>query len=67
MVLIRNILLIIIVMFILCGCEDRKCLKSHEEDSMCTSYMYYHSNNSMKMIPIIRPCKETVCDKYEDE
>ena len=49
------------LMIILTGCEDRKCIKSHTESSVCTYSMY----NGKTVVPVVMPCTVTVCDEYE--
>ena len=45
------------------GCNTRKCIESHEEDTTCVYSVY----NGHFVQPIIVPCKQRVCDKYLEE
>ena len=60
-------LLIIPIILILCGCEDRKCIKSHEEEDRCVYFIYNKIGSVTTMTPVYYDCMKTVCDEYEVE
>lgn len=59
----KKILPVIILLIFLTGCDNRKCIESHKEQSTCVYSIY----NGRTVQPIVVPCSVTVCDKYEEE
>ena len=59
------VLVILFLFLLLCGCEKRECIKSHQEDSMCTYMRCMPSGKSVMCMPYILPCKKTICDEYK--
>ncbi len=57
-----KILIIPLMVLILSGCDNRKCVKSHKERSTCVSSIY----NGKYVTPFVYPCTKTVCDEYEE-
>lgn len=56
-------IILIFAVLLLTGCDTRKCIESHEEDTTCVYSVY----NGSFVQPIIVPCKQRVCDKYLEE
>lgn len=64
----KNKLLVIpILLVLLCGCENKECVKSHEEEDTCFYYIYHKIGSVTIMTPIYYQCTKTVCDEYEGE
>ena len=55
------------ILLLLCGCENRKCIKSHNETKKCVTYTYVYTGKVMMPIPHYYNCEVTVCDEYEKE
>ncbi len=63
----KKIILLIISILLLCSCENKKCIKSHQENSTCSSLICIPNGKSVSCIPFIKPCQKTICDEYEIE
>ncbi len=58
----KKIIFVIIAILLLTGCSNKKCVKSHQEDSICPrpiiigkmTYITYY------------PCEIEICDEYEE-
>ena len=61
----KKILFLTILILILTGCNDKKCIKSHEEESTCYYYIYHKIGEVNMMTPIYYLCTKTICDEYE--
>lgn len=59
----NKIIVLVIMILIICGCDNRKCIKSHEVQDTC---MYYYRVGKRIMIPHYYTCTHTVCDEYEE-
>jgi len=62
-----KIILPIIVLLLISGCSNKKCVKSHKEESTCTLYQYIRVGRVTTMIPHHYSCEIEVCDEYETE
>ncbi len=62
-----KIILPIIVLLLISGCSNKKCVKSHKEESTCTWYQYIRVGKVTTMIPHHYSCEIEVCDEYETE
>ncbi len=62
----KKILILFMIMFSLCGCNNQKCIESHEEKSSCVIYSYIKIGDTFTMIPHYYNCTKMVCDKYEE-
>lgn len=62
----KRIILLVIILLILTGCEDgKRCIRSHEEQDTCVMYSYYYVNKRPIAVPIYYSCTKTICDEYE--
>ena len=55
-----------IVMFLLCGCTNIECVKSHEEKGRCVRYTTILAGKTAVMIPHYYYCTKTICDEYKE-
>ena len=55
------------IVILVCGCENKKCIKSHVEMGTCVYYTSFYNGSTMVMIPHFYECEKTVCDEYESE
>lgn len=59
-----------LMILLLCGCDNRKCIKSHQEtfQTSCVFYTYVYTGKVMIPIPYYYDCTQTktVCDEYEE-
>ena len=62
----KKIILLVLFIFLLCGCSKKECIKSHEEDSTCTYSTCFMNGKTTICIPYTLPCKKTVCDEYKE-
>ena len=53
-----------IVMFLLCGCTNIECVKSHEEKGRCVRYTTILAGKTTIMIPHYYSCTKIICDAY---
>ena len=63
----KKLLIIPLLLLVVCGCEDRKCVESHQEQDTCFYYIYNKVGSVTMMTPVYYPCTRTVCDRYEEE
>lgn len=64
----KKIIILIVVMLVLCGCEKEECEEYKEVDSVCSSMMCIPSGQSIVCVPTSRICKQRVCiDKDSDK
>lgn len=62
----KRIIILVIILLILTGCGDNKrCVKSHQEEDICVMYTYSYVGKTLIAIPIYYSCTKTVCDEYE--
>ena len=61
----KKMIVLSIVMLLVCGCTNQKCVKSHEEEETCVWYSYIRIGNTSSMIPHYYSCTKTICDEYE--
>ena len=59
------IITLLLLLILVTGCSNEKCIKSHKVKRTCVSYMYVYSNKSLVPIPYYYVCEKTVCDEYE--
>jgi hypothetical protein len=62
----KKLIILIIPILLLCGCNNKKCIKSHKEESTCTWHQYIRVGKVTTMIPHHYACEIEVCDEYED-
>lgn len=62
----KKIILLIVLIFLLCGCSKKECVKSHQEDSICTYTRCMPISKTVMCIPYTLPCKKTICDEYKE-
>lgn len=58
----NRLIFLSLVVLLLSGCDNRECVKSHQEQSVCVYSMW----NGKTVIPYTLPCTVTVCDEYEE-
>ena len=58
----KKIIILAILCLVLCGCENKKCIKSHEEKGYCIRPQCVFMG-----INQIYSCTKTICDEYENE
>ena len=63
----KKIVILLTIILLLCGCEQKKCIKSHTEKDMCLRHIPIYRGKSVIMIPQYYECEKTVCDEYEME
>lgn len=67
---VKSVLLILLIL-LLCGCDNKECVKSHKEKRECVKYTYSYIYNGKTMITIPNPhyyeCEVTVCDEWSDK
>ena len=56
---------ILLFVILLCGCEKRECVKSHEEEGRCVRYTHIYTGKTMISIPRYYACTKTICDEYK--
>lgn len=62
----KNKVLVLILILILCGCSDKECIESHEEETVCVRYQTFPSSGGqVKIYPMYYPCTKTICDEWE--
>lgn len=61
----KNIILFMVI-FLLCGCTNQKCVKSHEEKGRCVWFSTTRVGNITNTTPHYYSCTKTVCDEYEE-
>lgn len=62
----KKTIILFMIIFLLCGCTNLKCIKSHEQRDMCVAYTYVTTGKVIMMIPHYYDCTKTVCDEYEE-
>ena len=62
----KKLIILIITILLLCGCEDNRCTESHEEKGVCSIMRCLPNGGTLHCFPIAEPCTKTICDKYED-
>lgn len=63
----KKIFILTILVLLLCGCEDKECIKSHTENSVCNDIICLPNGNTLACHIITTPCTEQICDKYEED
>lgn len=66
----KKIIILVISILLLCGCDNndnKECIKSHEEKSICTMYQIIMAGKTPVMIPIHYECEIKICDEYNLE
>lgn len=68
-IVVRIVLIIIGVISIIClsGCSNKKCVKSHKENSTCVHYLYSRVGSASIIIPQYYECQKTICDEWAEE
>lgn len=61
----KKVMLLLISILLLCGCENKKCIKSHKEKSTCIRPMCMPSGKGIYCMPMPYPCEKEICDEYE--
>lgn len=61
------IMLFAILLLTGCGSDNRKCIKSHTEESTCLKCQPFYTGKSMSCIWLRKKCNKTICDEYEGE
>lgn len=57
----KKLIVLLLLVFLITGCEDKKCIESHEEEDIC--HMVTVIGGRTQVIPY--PCRKTVCDEYD--
>lgn len=65
MLKIKRIIIFLICILVLCGCENKKCIKSHKEKSTCIRTMCMPSGKTVRCMTMPYPCEKEICDEYE--
>ena len=58
----NKLILLIVPVLLLTGCEVRKCIKSHTEQGICTRPILIGKTVMVTTVP----CEKTICDEYEE-
>lgn len=56
----------ILVIILLCGCENKKCIKSHQEETTCPRTICVPAGKILVCSTSFYSCNKKVCDEYED-
>ena len=59
-------ILLFITIFLLCGCTNIECVKSHEEKGRCVRYTTILAGKTAVRIPHHYYCTKTICDEYKE-
>lgn len=62
----KKIIILFMIIFLLCGCTNKKCIKSHKEKRKCVWYSAIRVGKVTTTIPHYYSCTKTVCDEYEE-
>lgn len=62
-----SVITLLLLLILITGCSNEKCVKSHKEKSTCVYYTYVYSGKVLVPIPHYYVCEKTVCDEYESE
>lgn len=62
----RKTMLLILIMFLMCGCSRKECVKSHKEESICVFQRCYSAGKTTTCMPYTLPCKKIICDEYRE-
>lgn len=62
-----SVITLLLLLILITGCSNEKCVKSHKEKSTCVYYTYVYSGKVLVPIPHYYECEITVCDEYESE
>ena len=65
MLKIKIIIILAISILLLCGCDNRKCIKSHQEKSTCIMTQCMPSGKTIICMTYPYSCMKTICDEYE--
>lgn len=65
MLKIKRIIILVIPILLLCGCDNRNCIKSHEEKRTCIMTQCMPIGKTMHCITYPYSCMKTICDEYE--
>lgn len=60
-----KIIILTMLLIMLCGCNNKKCIKSHEEQSRCVWFQYIKVGDLTTTIPHYYDCIKEICDEYE--
>ena len=63
----KGIIIILVLIILLTGCDNKKCIKSHKEDKLCPQPLCIPNGKGIRCYSIVRPCKVNVCDEYEGD
>ena len=58
----KIIFLVILTLFV-GGCENKKCIKEHEEQTICIRF-FPNGKGEFRQVPM--PCIKKVCDEWEE-
>lgn len=58
----KKILLLIVPVLLLTGCNRKECIKSHKEQSICTRPIPVGKTVAVMTVP----CEKTICDEYKE-
>lgn len=56
------IVVALLALILLCGCERRKCVRSHKENS---TWLQMLDTGNGTLVPILHTVEVEVCDRYE--
>lgn len=62
-----KIITLICCIVLLCGCNNKKCIKSHQETGTCIIPHCVFAGKSPVCINQFYTCEQTICDEYEVE
>lgn len=61
----KKIVILLFAILLLCGCEKKECIKSHEEEGRCVRYMPIYTGKTVTLVPQYYSCVKNVCDEYK--
>ncbi len=62
-----KLFMLIFCVILLCGCSNKKCIKSHQETKTCVRPQCVVIRKNPVCINQFYTCKQTICDEYEGE
>ena len=61
----KKIVIALIMVLLLCGCDKKECIKSHKEKGTCTYITCVPVGEVTSCIPHTYSCDKEICEEYE--
>ena len=61
----KKIVILVIPILLLCGCDNRECIKSHKEKGSCIRTQCVFMGKNPICVNQFYSCTKTICDEYE--